>query len=109
MVWTVWVVWIKSNPVISSTLATWEVVDDHSAVASVRVTLDDDVRDPSCLIRATAEDHVTVGDLTFTPVAGNNEVTIRTERMATSVDLVAAPPRGRTTRADRSAQQLSVS
>ena len=39
-------------------------------------------------VKAFAEDHTVVGEATFTPVAGRNEVTLRTERRATSVESV---------------------
>ena len=42
----------------------------------------------SCTLRAFAEDHSTVGELAFEPVDGRNEVTLRTERRATSVTLL---------------------
>ena len=42
----------------------------------------------SCLLRAIAEDHTTVGEVAFEPVDGRNEVSVRTERRATSVELV---------------------
>ena len=45
----------------------------------------------TCLLRAFAEDHAVVGELSFTPEYGAEQPlvqTIRTERRATSVDLV---------------------
>jgi hypothetical protein len=54
----------------------------------VHVNLDDDAQNPNCLVRAYAEDHTTVGELTFVPKDGDNDVTNRTERMATSVESV---------------------
>jgi len=44
------------------------------------------VQDASCRVRALAEDKTAVGELAFTPVDGVNEVVIRTERRATSVE-----------------------
>jgi hypothetical protein len=92
--WAIWLVWLKSTPVVSSTLATWDVIDDHTAAARLRVTMDDDAKDVSCLVRAYAEDHTTVGELTFVPRPGNNDVTIRTERMATAVESVGCTAAG---------------
>jgi hypothetical protein len=51
----------------------------------------DDVR-ANCLVRAFGEDHTVVGELNF-EVAGrsgasNHDVTVRTEREATSVELI---------------------
>ena len=51
---------------------------------------DDDV-DATCLVRAFAEDHTVVGELSWTPdgeAQQSDEVSIRTERRATSVELV---------------------
>jgi hypothetical protein len=45
----------------------------------------------SCTLRAYAEDHTTVGELTFSPEPGSGSrqvETIRTERRATSVESV---------------------
>ena len=69
------------------------MVDDGSASAVVTVSLDDDVV-ASCRIRAFAEDHTTVGELAFEPVDGRNEVTVRTERRATSVTLLGCTAAG---------------
>jgi hypothetical protein len=85
--WLAWAVWFHATPSVQSTLVTWSVVDDHEVTATVTVALEDDVR-ASCLVRAIAEDHTTVGEVAFEPVDGSNEVSVRTERQATSVDLV---------------------
>ena len=68
------------------------MVDTHSATASVAVrTADEDVK-ASCLVRAVGADHSVVGELNFvvTGVKGtvNRDVTLRTEREATSVEMV---------------------
>jgi hypothetical protein len=39
-------------------------------------------------VEALAEDHSIVGELQFRPRSGTNEVKLRTERIATSVDLL---------------------
>jgi hypothetical protein len=49
------------------------------------VALDADAEDAKCRVQAVAPDHSVVGELTFTPVDGRNEVSVRTEREATSV------------------------
>ena len=58
---------------------------DHETRARLDVVLGDGVT-ASCRLRAFAEDHTTVGELAFTPVGGTNEVVIRTERRATTVE-----------------------
>lgn len=91
--WLVWAGWFHSTPRAASQLATFSVVDDHSATAVVDVQLED-ADDATCRIRALAEDHVVVGELSFAPSDGRNEVTIRTERRASSVDLVGCTAEG---------------
>jgi hypothetical protein len=70
---------------VTSDVVTYEVVSDHEIRARVQVDLADDV-DATCRLRAYAEDHTTVGELAFTPVDGTNDVVIRTERRATTVE-----------------------
>jgi len=82
--WLAWTTLFHASPAASSQLTSWEVVDDQSVTAVVVVELEDDVT-ASCTVRAHAEDHSTVGEIAFEPVDGVNEVTIRTERRATSV------------------------
>ncbi|UDY22962.1 DUF4307 domain-containing protein [Nocardioides sp. Kera G14] len=88
LVWLGWVIWLKVNPAVTSNLVTWKVVDEHSVTAKVSVQLDSGAKNPTCLLRATAEDHTTVGEKSFVPHDGNNEVAIRTERTATSVESI---------------------
>lgn len=92
--WLAWVIWDSSTPEVESDLVGWEVVDDHSATARVDVRLRDRNVEATCKLRAYAEDHTNVGELTFavpgpdTEDSGLIEVTIRTERKATSVERV---------------------
>jgi hypothetical protein len=90
--WLVWAVWFQSNPEVQSSLRTFDVVDDHTAKASVAVrTSDKDVR-ATCLVRATGADHSVVGEIDFvvSGVSGTvlRDVTLRTEREATTVAMV---------------------
>jgi hypothetical protein len=92
--WLAWVIWDSSTPEVESDLVSWEVVDDHSATARVDVRLRDRNVEATCKLRAYAEDHTNVGELSF-PMPGPDideggpvERTIRTERKATSVQLV---------------------
>jgi hypothetical protein len=67
----------------------YDVVDEHEVTATVRIDLADDDVVATCLLRAFAEDHTVVGELSFTPSgSGRTEQTVRTERRATSVELV---------------------
>ena len=88
-VWLGWTVYEHSTPKVTSELETFSVVDAHSVTAVLVVTLGSADVKASCTLRATAEDHTTVGELTFTPDPdqGRRQVeTIRTDRRATSVE-----------------------
>lgn len=85
--WLAWVAWFHGNPAVSSELVAYDVVDAHTATATLEVSLDDGV-DATCTVRALAEDHTVVGEVSFAPADGRNEVEIRTEREATTVDKV---------------------
>ncbi|MCD4525519.1 DUF4307 domain-containing protein [Nocardioides sp. cx-173] len=95
--WLVWTTVVHAAPPVDSDLISFDVVDEHTAVAVVHVELADDAVDPSCLLRAYAEDHSVVGELSFTPEPGDGErieQTIRTERRATSVESVGCTAEG---------------
>jgi hypothetical protein len=83
--WLGWTVWFHSTPAVTSDLVSFDVTSDHETLARLDVELGNGV-DASCRLRAFAEDHTTVGELAFTPVDGTNEVVIRTERRATTVE-----------------------
>ena len=85
--WLAWTTVFHATPAVSSEIGGWEVVDDGSVDAVVSVDLEEGVV-ASCLVRAYAADHSTVGEVAFEPVDGRNEVTVRTERRATSVTLL---------------------
>ncbi len=85
--WLAWTAWFHSTPDVSSELITFEVTADHQVAATLQVELQEGVT-ASCRVRAYAEDHTSVGELAFAPVDGNNEVVVRTERRATSVEKI---------------------
>jgi hypothetical protein len=85
--WLAWTAWFHSSPAVESELASYDIVDDNRATAVLEVDLEDDVV-ASCRVRAFADDHTIVGELAFEPVDGRNEVTVRTERRATSVERI---------------------
>jgi hypothetical protein len=67
----------------------YDIVGAHEVTATVHVDLADDDVEATCLLRAYAEDHTIVGELPFTPTrSGRTEQTVRTERLATSVELI---------------------
>lgn len=85
LVWLAWATAFHSTPAARSTLVGFDVVSDHETTATLQVELDGDV-EATCRLRALAADKTAVGELAFTPVAGDNEVVIRTERRATAVE-----------------------
>lgn len=85
--WLLWSTLFHATPAVSSEIGGWDVVDDGAVEATVSVVLEEGVV-ASCVLRAYAEDHSTVGEVAFEPVDGRNDVTIRTERRATSVTLL---------------------
>ncbi|WP_121255684.1 DUF4307 domain-containing protein [Nocardioides ferulae] len=92
-----WFVVVYSDPAVQSDVEAWEIVDEHQVRATVVVTMADDAEDVSCLLRATAEDKNTVGELAWDTGPGDparQVKTIRTERRATSVDLIGCTAKG---------------
>jgi hypothetical protein len=91
LAWLAWSVYEHATPQVTSELETFSVDDDHTVTAVLVVSLDSSDVKASCTLRAYAEDHTTVGELTFTPdpSKGRRQVqTIRTERRATSVESI---------------------
>ena len=87
--WLAWTVVGHSRTQVTSELETWSVVDSSTVTAVLVVTLHDDDVEATCRLRAFADDHSTVGELAFTPdpaLGRRQEVEIRTEREATSVE-----------------------
>jgi Domain of unknown function (DUF4307) len=87
--WLGWSAWSSSTPEVDSELVGYRIEGEHAAVATVEVRLADDGVEASCTLRAYAEDHTVVGELSFTPEGnGRFDETLRTERRATSVELL---------------------
>jgi hypothetical protein len=92
--WLGWSALTHSDPDVSSEMVAYEITDDHEALARMRVELSADDVVASCLLRATAEDHTIVGELSFEVgradlVEGSTlERSVRTERRATTVELL---------------------
>ncbi len=91
--WLAWSTWVHADPDVSSELVGFTIDDEHTATARMDVRLSDDVV-ATCVLRAIAEDHTVVGEVSFEVGAsdldaGNDVVReIRTERRATSVESV---------------------
>ncbi len=88
--WLAWTIVDQSTMPVESELVSFDPVDEHTSTAIVDVRMADDATGVSCLLRAFAEDHSVVGELAFSPAPGDGrgEQRIRTERQATSVELV---------------------
>lgn len=95
LVWLGWVATFYGSPPVTSEVITFKVTSDHEMQARLDVRLKDGVS-ASCRLRAMAEDKTAVGEIAFTPVRGTNEVTIRTERRATSVEKIGCTADGQT-------------
>ena len=93
LTWLGWTAWFHATPAVTSDLVTFDVTDDHETQARLDVRLADGV-EASCRLRAFAEDHTTVGEIAFAPVDGTNEVVIRTERRATTVEKLGCTAEG---------------
>lgn len=90
--WLLWVMLAATTPEARSQLSTFEIDDAQRASAVVVVTLSSPDVEASCLVRATAADSSVVGEQSF-PVTGvegsqRYDVDVRTEREATSVEMV---------------------
>jgi hypothetical protein len=91
LAWLAWATLSHAQPPVDSALVSFDAVDQHTATALVEVSVRDDATDVACLLRAYAEDHSVVGELAFEPAPADGprlERSIRTERLATSVELV---------------------
>lgn len=86
LTWLAWTAWFHGTPEVRSEVVSFEVTSDHEVAARLDVRLSEDDVDARCRVRALAEDKNAVGELVFTPVEGANDVVIRTERRATSVE-----------------------
>jgi hypothetical protein len=100
--WLAWSTWSYSTPEIRSELVSYEVTGEHEAVALVDVHMRDGSIVGTCTLQAFATDHSVVGERVFEvpgPDEGPDEgtvdgdggtmtITVRTERRATSVELV---------------------
>lgn len=85
--WLGWTIWEQARPAAASSNLTFTIVDDNTATATMQVELRDTDVVATCLVKAYAEDHSLVGQVTFTPAAsGRVTQEISTDRRATSVE-----------------------
>jgi len=85
LAWLAWAAFEQATPEVESELVTFHVVDAHSVTARVDVSIASGATHPSCTVQALAADHTVVGEQTFVPRSGSNNVVVRTEREATAV------------------------
>ena len=103
LVWLVWVMMVHSRPLVHSQALSYQVEGDHAASARFTVVRRGaDVR-ASCLLRAYAEDHAVVGEANVPVAAGEPRrttigATVRTERRATTVELLGCVSEGQSRR-----------
>lgn len=99
LAWLVWVILVHGRPLVTSELVSFRAASEHTVSARVTVVRRDDSVRASCLLQALASDHSVVGERTF--AVGATEATtatldtsVRTERRATTVDLVGCTAEG---------------
>ena len=91
--WLVWVMLEHGRPEAQSSMVGFSAEDQHAAVATFTVVRRSADIEASCLLRAFSSDHTIVGELDVTvgpgePTTQTLEETVRTEREATSVEMV---------------------
>ena len=91
--WVAWAALFHGNPDARSGLVGFEVVDDHTVEVTVDVRLKE-TDEAECLVRAYSVDKSTVGEQPFTGVEGRQVATVRTERRATSAEVVGCRAEG---------------
>ncbi len=96
--WLLWVAVFHATPTVRSELSGFDARDEHELIVRIQIFLDGDADevDARCVVQALAEDHAIVGDLSFVPTDGANEVTVRTERQATAAQLIGCTAEGQT-------------
>jgi Domain of unknown function (DUF4307) len=87
-----WTVIFQSNPSVQSQLSAYDVQDDHRAVATITVSRESEFTRATCRLQAISADHAIVGEVDRPvfdgPAKQTFQVEIRTERRATTVDLL---------------------
>ena len=92
LAWLFWVISFHGRPQVTSEMVGYQVDGQHAVKARFTVVRRDADVPASCLLRAYADDHSVVGEVTV-PVTGPDRsrtlsTSVRTERRATTVDLV---------------------
>jgi hypothetical protein len=93
LAWVVWATAFRTSPVVQSQLVSYDVRDAHAVTATFSVVRQDQSVRASCVLQAVASDHAVVGQLAVPVGTGQGASstvrrTVRTERRATTVNLV---------------------
>ncbi|MFT4009309.1 MAG: DUF4307 domain-containing protein [Nocardioidaceae bacterium] len=102
LTWLGWVILDQSTPKVTSSLLAFTVDGDHGVAGVIEVARADTDTSATCFLRALAEDHATVGELALPVTNGAKRqkmpFTMRTERAATSVELLGCTAPGQNRR-----------
>jgi hypothetical protein len=101
--WLAWVMLTHGRPLAQSELVSFDATGVHAVDAEFTVVRRDASVEASCLLRAFSSDHATVGELNVAvgadqPTTSTLTRTIRTERLATSVEMVGCTAEGQSRR-----------
>ena len=101
--WLVWVMLEHGRPEAQSSMVSFRAEGQHAVVATFTVVRRSADIEASCLLRAFSTDHTIVGELDLTvgpgePTTTTLEETVRTEREATSVEMVGCRTDGQSQR-----------
>ena len=95
--WLIWVMASHARPEVTSQMVGYQVRDQHAVTATFTVVRRDPGVRASCVLRGVAADHAVVGELavavTSGPTTQRVHATLRTERSATSVELLGCSTR----------------
>jgi hypothetical protein len=94
--WLAWAAIFHANPAVDADVASFDVRGPHRIDATVQLRVHDKESAGSCLLRASAEDHSVVGERRFhvsgATVSPSATYSVRTERLATTVEVVSCTP-----------------
>jgi uncharacterized protein DUF4307 len=98
LAWLAWAMVFHPRPAVSSQLVGYHVLGEHKVTATFTVVRRHPADAATCAIRATAADHAVVGQTSITvrpgPATSQVRASLRTERRATTVDLVGCTSTG---------------
>jgi hypothetical protein len=92
-VWLGWVIAFHGRPEVSSEMVGFDVAGQHAATGRFTVVRSSADVTATCVLQAYASDHAVVGEVSVPvgrdrPATSTVSTTLRTERRATTVDLV---------------------